>query len=302
MTKKSIALYLTIIGLLLVITVGWYVYALLSQPEPDSVSFDGARAYTDVQTQVAFGPRIPESDGHAQIIEWMRTELESAGWEVEVQESEALGHPIQNIIAKRGNVSPQIILGAHYDSRMFADNDPNPENRTQPVPAANDGASGVAVLIELARTLPKDSVSTWLVFFDAEDNGRIDGWDWILGSREFVKNNVLQPRAVVIVDMIGDADLNIYKERNSNSALTDEIWGVANSLGYGNNFIPEYKYSMEDDHTPFLEAGITAVDIIDFDYPYWHTTADTPDKVSAASLEAVGKTLWTWITQQSVQN
>jgi len=302
MTKKSITLYLTIIGLLLVIAVGWYVYALLSQPEPASVSFDGLRAYTNVQTQVAFGPRIPGSDGHAQVQAWMRAELESAGWQVEIQESEALGHSIQNIVAKRNDASPQIILGAHYDSRMFADNDPDPANHTQPVPGANDGASGVAVLLELARTLPEDSVSTWLVFFDAEDNGRIEGWDWILGSREFVKNNVIQPRAVVIVDMIGDADLNIYKERNSNPELTDEIWGVANSLGYGQQFIAEYKFSMTDDHTPFLEAGIPAVDLIDFDYPYWHTLADTSDKVSAESLEAVGKTLWTWITQQSVQN
>ena len=302
MTKKSIALYLTIIGLLLVSAVGWYMYALLSQPEPASVSFDGQRAYADVQTQVAFGPRSPGTDGHAQIVAWMRAELESAGWQVEVQESEALGHPVQNIVAKRGDASPQIILGAHYDSRMFADNDPDPANHTQPVPAANDGASGVAVLLELARTLPKDSVPTWLVFFDAEDNGRIEGWDWILGSREFVKNNVLQPRAVVVIDMIGDADLNIYKERNSNAGLTDEIWGVANSLGYEKQFIAEYKYSMEDDHTPFLEAGIPAVDIIDFDYPYWHTVGDTTDKVSAESLEVVGKTLWTWITQQSQQN
>lgn len=302
MTKKSIALYLTIIGLLLVSAVGWYMYALLSQPEPASVSFDGQRAYADVQTQVAFGPRSPGTDGHAQIVAWMRAELESAGWQVEVQESEALGHPVQNIVAKRGDASPQIILGAHYDSRMYADNDPDPANHTQPVPAANDGASGVAVLLELARTLPKDSVPTWLVFFDAEDNGRIEGWDWILGSREFVKNNVLQPRAVVVIDMIGDADLNIYKERNSNAGLTDEIWGVANSLGYEKQFIAEYKYSMEDDHTPFLEAGIPAVDIIDFDYPYWHTVGDTTDKVSAESLEVVGKTLWTWITQQSQQN
>jgi Zn-dependent M28 family amino/carboxypeptidase len=302
MTKKSIALYLTIIGLLLVSAVGWYVYALLSQLEPAPVSFDGLRAYADVQTQVAFGPRIPGSDGHAQVQAWMRAELESAGWQVEIQESEALGHPIQNIVAKRNDVSPQIILGAHYDTRMFADNDPDFANHTQPVPGANDGASGVAVLLELARTLPEDSVSTWLVFFDAEDNGRIAGWDWILGSREFVKNNVLQPRAVVIVDMIGDEDLNIYKERNSNPDLTDEIWDVANGLGYGQQFIAEYKFSMTDDHTPFLEAGIPAVDIIDFDYPYWHTLADTPDKVSAVSLEAVGKTLWTWITQQSGQN
>lgn len=302
MTKKSIALYLTTIGLLLVSAIGWYVYALLSQPEPAPVSFDGSRAYADVQTQVAFGPRIPGSNGHAQIVEWMRAELESAGWQVEIQESEALGHPIQNIVAKRNDENPQIILGAHYDTRMFADNDPDFANQTQPVPGANDGASGVAVLLELARTLPEDSISTWLVFFDAEDNGRIEGWDWILGSREFVKNNMIQPRAVVIVDMIGDADLNIYKERNSNPDLTDEIWGVANSLGYGQQFIAEYKFSMTDDHTPFLEAGIPAVDIIDFDYPYWHTLADTPDKVSAASLEAVGKTLWTWITQQSAQN
>ena len=299
MTKKNVAVYLAIIGLLLISSVGWYVYALLSQPEPASVSFDGLRAYADVQTQVAFGPRIPGSDGHAQIIEWTRAELESAGWQVEVQESEALGHPIQNIVAKRSAASPQIILGAHYDSRMFADNDPNPENHTQPVPGANDGASGVAVLLELARTLPEDSVSTWLVFFDAEDNGRIDSWDWILGSREFVKHNLIQPRAVVVVDMIGDRDLNIYKEYNSNPALTDEIWAVADSLGYGNKFIPEYKHSMTDDHTPFVEAGIPAIDIIDFDYLYWHTIQDTPEKVSAASLEAVGKTLWTWITQQS---
>ena len=314
MTKKSIALYLLIIGLLLVGVMAWYVYALLSQPKPDLVSieiqptpspalvsFDGLRAYADVQTQVAFGPRVPGSDGHAQVQAWMRAELESAGWQVEVQESEALGHPVENIVAKRGDASPQIILGAHYDTRMFADNDPNPENRTQPVAGANDGASGVAVLLELARTLPKDTVPTWLVFFDAEDNGRIAGWDWILGSREFVKNNVLQPRAVVVIDMIGDADLNIYKERNSNTEITNAIWGVANDLGYA-QFISDYKYSMEDDHTPFLEAGIPAVDIIDFDYPYWHTLADTPDKVSAASLEAVGNTLWTWITQQSKQN
>ena len=304
MTKKSIALYLTSIGLLLVIAISWYTYALHAarQPVADLASFDGQRAYADVQTQVAFGPRIPGSDGHAKVTDWMRAELVKAGWQVEIQASEALGHPIQNIVAKRNNEGPQIILGAHYDSRMFADNDSNPENHTQPGPGANDGASGVAVLLELARTLPKDSVLTWLVFFDAEDNGRIKGWDWILGSREFVKNNVLQPRAVVIVDMIGDADLNIYKEQNSNPDLTDEIWSDATTLGYGNIFMPQHKYSMEDDHTPFLEAGIPAVDIIDFDYPYWHTVADTPDKVSAASLEAVGKTLWTWITQQSGQN
>lgn len=301
MTKKSIVIYLGIIGLLFASVLGWYGYSVLSQPETDPV-FDGQRAYEDVQTQVAFGPRIPGFKSHAQVQEWMREQLESAGWQVEIQESESLGHPIQNIVAKRNDEPPQILLGAHYDSRMFADNDPDTANHTQPVPGANDGASGVAVLLELARTLPDESPDVWLVFFDAEDNGNIEGWNWILGSREFVRINRTQPRAAVIVDMIGDADLNIYRERNSNAQLTDEIWDVAQTLGYEDVFIPEHKYSMLDDHTPFLEAGIPAVDLIDFDYPYWHTLADTPDKVSPKSLETVGKTLWTWITQQSGQN
>lgn len=295
MKNRSIAIYLTIIGLLFTASIGWYIFAFLTQPEPVPVFFNGNRAYTDVQTQVSFGPRIPGSDGHAQIQAWMRDELVEAGWQVEVQESEALGHPIQNVVAKRGDESPQVILGAHYDTRMFADNDPDPANHKLPVPGANDGASGVAVMIELARVLPKDTVPIWLVFFDAEDNGRIDTWDWILGSTEFVKNNPVQPQAVVIVDMIGDADLNIYKEKNSNVELTDKIWTIALSLEYDTVFIPEYKYSMIDDHTPFLRAGIPAIDIIDFDYPYWHTLQDTPDKVSAASLQAVGETLQVWI-------
>jgi Zn-dependent M28 family amino/carboxypeptidase len=301
MKNKSITIYLTLIGLLLAIVAGWYVFAFQAQPTADPVRFDGQRAYADVQTQVAFGPRIPGSEGHAKVQAWMRAELESAGWQVEVQESEAMGHPIQNIIAKRGDANPQIILGAHYDSRMFADQDPDPANHSQPVPGANDGAAGVAVLLELGRVLPEDTVPIWLVFFDAEDNGRIEGWDWILGSREFVKNNPVRPRAVIIVDMIGDTDLNIYKERNSDKELTEEIWKVATALGYENVFLSEYKYSMLDDHTPFLEAGLPAIDIIDFDYPYWHTLQDTPDKVSAESLQAVGETLQTWVMGQSVQ-
>ena len=202
-----------------------------------------------------------------------------------------MGHRIRNIVAKRSEASPQIILGAHYDTRIYADYDPNPENVLKPVPGANDGASGVAVLLELARTLPEDTAEVWLVFFDAEDNGSIEGWDWILGSREFVANNSIQPEAAIIVDMIGDADLNIYKEMNSNPELTDSIWAVAKALGYESKFIPEYKHSMLDDHTPFVQAGIPAVDIIDFDYPHWHTTRDTLDKVSALSLERVGRVL-----------
>ena len=303
MPQKTVFTYLAIIGFLLVAALGWYAYSFLA-PRPQiaaPVTFDGSRAYADVQMQVAFGSRVPGTEGHAKIQDWMRAELETAGWQVEIQESEALGHPIENVVAKKSNQPPQIIIGAHYDTRMLADNDPDPAQHVNFVPGANDGASGVAVLMELARSLPADTVPVWLVFFDAEDNGRIEGWDWILGSREFVEKNPVQPRAVIIVDMIGDADLNIYKERNSNQGLTDEIWEVARDLSYEDKFIPEYKHSMLDDHTPFLEAGMPAVDIIDFDYPYWHTAQDTPDKVSAESLQTVGDTLRAWIIQQTPQ-
>ena len=301
MKKRPLLISLIAIGVILLFTLGWFVYSTLSRLETKTATFDGQRAYADVKTQVAFGPRIPGTAGHDQAWKWMRSELEEAGWQVAEQDSVAMGQPIKNIVAKRSDESPQIVIGAHYDSRIFADNDSDRANQKQPVPAANDGASGVAVLLELARTLPKDSVPVWLVFFDAEDNGRIEGWDWLLGSREFVKNNPVRPRAVVVIDMIGDAELDIYKEKNSNPAITDQIWKTARDLGYGDKFIDTYKYSMLDDHTPFLEAGIPAVDIIDFDYPYWHTTQDTPDKVSADSLKAVGDTLIAWIMQRSGQ-
>jgi len=307
MTKKRIAIYLSLIGLLLAIILAWYIFAFLTQPsdsvqdrpEPAPVKFDGQRALADVETQVAFGPRTPGSDAHAKAVEWMRMELAAIGWDSRIQSAERLGHPIQNIIAFRGDKPPKIIIGAHYDSRLLADKDPDPLKQSEPVPGANDGASGVAVLLELARVLPEDNNAVWLVFIDAEDNGRIEGWDWLLGSRAFVNALENHPDAVVIVDMIGDADQNVYIERNSNTALVEEIWSIAGELGYADRIIPSPKYSMLDDHTPFLEAGIPAVDMIDFDYPYWHTTADTPDKVSAESLEAIGCTLQEWIMRRS---
>lgn len=298
MTKRAASTYLILIGILLTLVVGWYIASFLNV-EPASASFDSSRAYADVQMQVSFGPRIPGTSGHNQLIEWLHAELQPIGWMVEIHKSERMGHAIYNIIAKRNDDAPQIILGAHYDTRMIADNDPDLTKRSESVPGANDGASGVAVLLELARSLPDDTVPVWLVFFDTEDNGRIEGWDWILGSRAFVEEIPVRPEAVVIVDMIGDADLNIYLEKNSDVAIRAEIWSTAERLGYGEQFINTEKFSMLDDHTPFLEAGIPAVDLIDFDYPYWHTTQDTPDKVSAESLQAVGDTLWHWIVEQT---
>ncbi len=267
---------------------------------PRSQKFDGQQAFADLEEQVSYGPRIPGSKAHSKTVEYIRDVLERNRWSVELQDTSMLDQPVRNVIGKRGTGTPWIILGAHYDSRLKADQDTDPQKKEQPVPGANDGASGVAVLLELGRVIPSDfKGQVWLVFFDAEDNGRIPGWEWILGSQAFVRDLKGHPDAVVVVDMIGDADLNIFEEMNSDPQLTREIWGVANSLGYSKEFIAQTKHSMLDDHTPFLRAGIPAVDIIDFDYPYWHTSQDTPDKTSAASLQAVGDTLLEFLTQRN---
>lgn len=287
-----------LISIILIASGSYLIWADLShqtRQEPAPVKFSGERALQDVVYQVELGPRVPNSAAHKNIRAWMQAELESAGWQVEVQEAEKMGHPLYNLIAYRDERPPEIVLGAHYDSRIYADHDPDVAKREQAVPGANDGASGVAVLLELARTLPADSASTWLIFFDLEDNGNIPNWDWILGSRAFVEGYDIHPEAVVVLDMIGDADLNIHMEKNSNAAITAEIWAQAAALGHEDVFIPTAKFSMLDDHTPFLEAGIPAIDIIDFDYPYWHTLEDTPDKVSAKSLQIVGETMLAWL-------
>lgn len=285
-----------LIPLVVLMLIGGLFLLSQNQISTPQEPFTADRAFQDVLEQTNLGPRIPGSDSHKKVVEYITTELENSGWKVEIQQTEKMGHPIQNIIARRGNGKEWIILGAHYDSRLIADQDEDPQNAILPVPGANDGASGVAVLLELARVLPQNlDKEVWLVFFDAEDQGKIPGWEWILGSRAFVEYLNGKPDAVVVVDMIGDADLNIYREKESDTEITDEIWQSAAELGFSDYFINEEKYSIIDDHLPFLEAGISAIDIIDIDYPYWHTSEDTPDKVSPRSLEIIGMTLLHWL-------
>lgn len=312
MRKKTFAIagLLLILIVLMVGAAAWWDMRFSASAAPvEPEDFDGQRAMKSVEYQVSLGPRLPESDAHAQTVEWIGEQLTANGWETEIQTATQMGHPIRNVIGRYGEGRPWVVLGAHYDSRIIADQDPDAANRDQPVPGANDGASGVAVLLELARVLPEHLEEAglenvpygqiWVVFFDAEDNGRIPGWDWILGSRAFVESLEEHPDAAVIIDMIGDADLNIYQEYNSNRVMNQEIWAVAAAAGYSEQFIPSIKYTIHDDHIPFLQAGIPAVDLIDFDYPYWHTVEDTPDKVAPESLKAVGDTLLAWLTGSS---
>lgn len=299
MTRRRKLVYLAFISGLFLLLLAWYALAYALRPQTASIKFDGERAYADVKTQVSFGPRIPGSPGHARTVDWIRTQLESAGWHVEIQQSTSMGHPIQNILAYRVDAAPQVLLGAHYDSRIYASRDPDPAKQTQPVPGANDGASGVAVLLELARTLPSGTVPVWLVFFDAEDNGTIPGWDWLLGSKAFVAGMKTPPKQMILLDMVGSPDLSLPMEGFSDPGLRASVWSTAARLGFGGIFLPRVKYNIEDDHLPFLDAGIPAVDIIDLDYAYWHTTSDTPEHVAPRSLQVVGEVLSGWIMEQA---
>ena len=296
---KNTKTLLYIFGLILLLFGGYILwrYSRITRDRPQV--FDGQRAYQDVVKQVEFGPRTPGSQAHEQTIDYIRQQLQEENWLVEVQTVKVNGQTIRNVIARRSDIPPKIILGAHYDSRLFSEHDPDIMRQSEPVPGANDGASGVAVLLELGRVLPQNSVPVWLVFFDAEDQSGIPGWEvGSIGARAFVQEFNLKPQAVVIVDMVGDRELNITQEKQSNKRLTKEIWKVAADLGFSKFFIPDLKYNIEDDHVPFLDAGIPAVDIIDIEYRYWHTTYDTVDKVSPRSLTIVGVVLQSWIAQQ----
>ena len=258
--------------------------------------FDGGKAYQHVLAQCRLGPRPVGSPEGLKTAEYIEAQLHNVGWTTQRQEFAFRGVSGQNVIASRGR-GPLVILGAHYDTRPVADRDL--EDTTRPVPGANDGASGVAVLLELARTLDVDKagVEVWLAFFDAEDQGNLNGWPFSVGATYMAQHLTTQPRAVVVVDMIGDSDQQIFWESNSDEALLRKLWAVAAEQGYEVQFVPQYRYGLMDDHIPFRQAGLAAVDIIDFDYPYWHTAQDTPDKVSPDSLERVGRTLVKWLEE-----
>lgn len=271
---------------------------VLTACQPGERRFDSKRALTHVKAQTDFGPRPVGSDANRKTSDYIGRTLERLGWKVEYQEFAFRGKPVRNVLAKKGR-GPVILLGAHFDTRPVADRDPT--DRSQPVPGANDGGSGVAVLLELARTLDRratDQAEIWLAFFDAEDHGDLSGWPWCVGSRYMADTLSVRPEYVVVVDMVGDDDQRIYYEWTGTLWLQERIWRIADQLGYSQHFIPRHRHSILDDHTAFLQLGINAIVLIDLDYPYWHTRYDTLDKVSADSLQRVGDVLETWLEGQ----
>lgn len=290
------------------------------------IPFDGKRAYEHLRKICALGPRYSGSVGMSRQRQMLVEHFEELGSRVQQQPFD-MRHPTDGSSVKLVNLiatwHPQrlerILLCAHYDTRPHPDRDPDPRKRKDPFIGANDGASGVAVLAEMGRHMSslKGKVGVDFVLFDGEElvyDERRD--EYFLGSAHFSRNYIANSngpryRCAVLLDMVGDARLNIYQERHSVRwpevrPLVDEIWAVAEELGV-REFIPRVRHEVQDDHLKLYNvAGIPALDIIDFDYPrpglrksYWHTTEDTPDKCSAESLAKVGWVVLEWLKRSS---
>jgi Zn-dependent M28 family amino/carboxypeptidase len=259
-----------------------------------SETFDGARAFEDLKRLVAFGPRPAGSPALAEARRWIIAQLKDAGAQVEEDSftaSTPVGPiPMANLIAKfPGAQSKVVMVTGHYDTKLF--------EKFRFV-GANDGASSAALLLELARELHgrKHDLTYWLVFFDGEEAVR--EWtdtDSVYGSRHLVQKlsssgELGRIQAMILVDMIGDSHLEIHREAGSTPWLNDLVFNAAHRLGYARYFL-DSQTAVEDDHFPFLNAGVAAVDLIDFNPEdgYWHTARDTVDHCSPQSLTIVGR-------------
>jgi len=266
--------------------------------------FDQERAFQRLRDLCAFGPRNHGSEGKAKAEEWIQQTLRNAGAEVTVHTFQhtpnGAGQPesFRNIVARiNPKQTRRVLIATHYDTRSIADKDPDESRRSEPIIGANDGASGVAVLLEMAA-LWKDElppVGVDLIFFDGEDFGlgpELD--DYFLGSKAWVRDFPdYRPEWGVVLDMVGDADFAIRKERDSLAkapAVVDRLWNAAARVK-SDGILDERGGLVYDDHTAFLGKGIPVVLLIDFSYRWFHTTADTPDKCSASSLGQVGRTV-----------
>jgi glutaminyl-peptide cyclotransferase len=285
MKPKSAAL-----ALVLVLMAG--LVPLAAQERRAAPAFDGAAALRHVERLVAIGPRVAGSAGGVKARQYIVDTLRAAGVTVRVEPFDAdTPHgrlPMANIVAVLPGRRPDVILIAgHYDTKWF---------REFRFVGANDGGSSAALLIELARCLrgrPRE-YTYWIAWFDGEEAR--ESWtpiDSLYGSRRMatdLQKSRRLPRALIVADMIGDRDLGIRREAASTPWLTDIIWASALRLGHQASFLPDV-LPVEDDHAPFLRAGVPSALLIDFDYPPWHTAQDTLDKVSARSLEIVGSVL-----------
>jgi Zn-dependent M28 family amino/carboxypeptidase len=259
--------------------------------------FDSARAFEDLKHLAAFGPRPAGSEALARARSWIEGELAQSGLHAE-EDSFTAATPAGNIAMTNlivripGSSQAILMVTGHYDTKRF-------DNFR--FVGANDGASSAALVMELARALARHHSpdTIWLVFFDGEEAvGQWSDTDSVYGSRHLVERlasagQLSRVKAMILVDMIGDSDLDIRRDTESTGWLTDLVWSTARRLGYGRYFQDQFLPVGGDDHFPFINAGVPAVDLIDFDYGpgnrYWHTAEDTVEHCSPQSLEIVGR-------------
>jgi glutaminyl-peptide cyclotransferase len=283
-----------------------------ARPDPDrkaerpTMSRDRAWAY--LTDQVAFGPRYSGTVGHKRQLDWMKDFFGAVGADsVELQPFTHVARDgktlrLTNVFARFQASNPdRILLVAHWDSRPHADEEPDPALRRHPVPGANDGASGVAVLMELAQFLRRDPppVGVDILLTDGEDYGPGDD-DMYLGAKHFAAHLPAgyRPRHAIVLDMVADPDARFGVEdrsRHAAAASVARVWGLAREMGYGAMFPDSSAGEIEDDHVPLIRAGIPAVEIIDLDFgpgnSFWHTTHDLPGNASRETLFRVGEVI-----------
>ncbi len=273
---------------------------------------DAARLHARVVQQVEMGPRIPGTPGHDAIVQWLTAELTRMGARLEEQafDDTLPGGPlrVRNLraffAAAGGAGARRVVLAAHYDTRPWCDQDPDSTQHDTPLPGANDAGSGVAVLLEVGELLAarKAPVEVELLFLDAEDQGReAHAEEYSRGAQGYARRvGSDRPAAAFVFDMVGDKDLNIHPESFSSTRAANLVamtWEGAKAVK-ATGFKEGVMHAVTDDHLPLLDAGIPAIDIIDFDYPAWHTRADTPDQVSGESLAQVARVA-AWLVYDS---
>lgn len=282
------------------------------------MQFSADSAYANIERQVGFGPRVPGTPAHKACGDWLASRLRDFGGEITEQTArlttfDGTSIPMRNIFARFNHgVEKRILLLAHWDTRPWADEDPNPTLRNTPIDGANDGASGTGVLLELARLAGNGHISTGvdILLCDAEDWGTENNDEsWAMGARYFAEHfpvDGYMPDAAILLDMVGAEGATFMREyfsQQANPGLADKIWATAASLGHGRLFVNQMGSAVNDDHVELIKAGIPAIDIIDYRdgtgfFSGWHTTADNMDCISLETLKAIGETMETYLLNQ----
>lgn len=274
-------------------------------PVYNSEKFNAASAFSWLEKTVKMGNRYYGAPERKQAIQHLKGSLSKYSDKVEtevffaVEKKTKITYELENIVGRTDTERTyRILIGSHWDTRLWAEEDPDPAMRNKPIEGANDGSSGLAVIVELLRLFrekPLENIGIDAVFFDGEEFGRPGNKDYCKGSIHYaasplLKTEGINPRYVIVLDMIADKDLNIHPERNSMlhaPNLMNLIWDAAKNRKT-DAFKVGIKYTITDDHSAFNRIGIPSVLLIDFDYPYWHTQKDIMDKVDAKSLGLVG--------------